>query len=666
MNDTLPGRATTGLGLAALLTTATMNAHHLAWWCLPLLLLAAGLHLHAVLRGDALPGRWARAGLALLLTAGVLASFRTLNGLAAGATLLAAMTAAKLFEARTLRDWYVIVGATLFLLMAACLDRQAFWRLPVYALSLWLCVAVLRGLAGGAALPAAALLRGSLRQLLYAVPLAVVLFLFFPRLPGAFWALPRDDTAVSGLSDEMSPGRIARLVESDDPALRARFEGPPPPPAERYWRGPVLHDFDGGTWRRHGGSAAAPTGHLTDVPLAFLGPAYRYSLTLEPNSHGTIVALEMTRPPDNPGSYYADDYQIMARRPIAQAEGFELTAYPHAMSRAPLPETARRIDLQLPADRNPRTRALAQRLRAAAADDADFAAHVLAYFRDGGFEYTLTPQTLGRDAVDELLFDTHQGFCGHFASAFVNLMRAGGVPARVVTGYQGGEWNAFGGYLTVRQSDAHAWAEIWLAGRGWVRADPTAMVAPERLNHALTELGAAFGEAGARAVYSPAWLHGAVQAWDAVNAWWQDDVVGFNYTRQLHIADWLGFGDRDWQTLAIALGAGMSAWLVWVAWSLRRLARAARPDALTRAWTRIDRHLARAGLARAAHETVLDFCERLAHTRPETAAVLDPLARHYSRLRFGPPADSAEVRRFLRAARAFRMPHPARRHGAAG
>jgi len=663
VNAAHPGRTTAGLGLAALLCTAAMNLHHLAWWCLPLLVLASALHLHASLRGHAQPGRWARAGLALLLTAGVLASFRTLNGLAAGATLLAAMTAAKLFEARTVRDWFVISGATLFLLLAACLDRQQLWRLPLYALNLWLVLATLRGLAGGENLAAAPLLRGAARQLLYAVPLAVVLFLFFPRLPGAFWALPGDEAGVTGLSDEMSPGRIARLVESDEPALRARFAGAPPPLIERYWRGPVLHDFDGYTWRRHrGGAGALPMDPAAHSALQFSGPSYHYSMTLQPNLHGTIVALEMTRPPELPNTYYSDDFQLVSRRPLSQAQAFELNAYPHAASREPLSGPQRRMDLQLPANRNPRARALALRLRAAASGDADYAARVLGYFRDGGFEYTLTPQRLGADAVDELLFDTHQGFCGHFASAFVDLMRAAGVPARVVTGYQGGEWNSIGSYLTVRQSDAHAWAEIWLDGRGWVRADPTAMVAPERLSRPLLDFGAGFGSAAARTVRAAPWLNGMAQAWDALNAWWQDDVVGFNFATQLNIAGWLGFGDRDWQTLAIALGAGMGLWLLWIAWSLRRLARAARPDRLTRAWTRIDRRLARAGLERAAHEGVLAYCERIARSHPSIAAALRPLARSYVALRFGPPGEAAQLAAFLRAARAYRIAraaHPA-------
>jgi transglutaminase-like putative cysteine protease len=636
------------LPIAALYAAALVNAHHLAWWCLPVLVLATGWHLRAVLYGHPQPARATRLGFAALVTAGVLLSFRTLNGLSAGATLLVAMTAAKLFEARARRDWYVICGATLFLLLAACLDRQQLWRLPLYASCLLLCLAALRGLSGGAPLPAATLLRESARQVLYALPLALLCFLFFPRLPGAFWSLADDDEAITGLGDEMSPGRIARLSESDEPALRARFDGAPPPAAQRYWRGPVLHDFDGFTWRRHRG-AAPPTG-----ALEFRGPAYHYSETLEPNTHGTVVALEMSQLPDTPYVSMSADFQLLALRPILEARSYELTGYPQAQMRGELAPAARQMDLALPANRNPRARELALRLRAQAADPAAYINSVYAFLHDGGFAYTLVPQPLGRNSVDELLFDTREGFCGHYASAFVDLMRAAGIPARVVTGYQGGEWNPIGGYLLVRQRDAHAWAEVWLEGRGWLRADPTAVVAPERLQRDLLQFGDGLGSSATRLLGASRWLTNLLQAWDAANAWWQDDVVGFNFARQLNLAGRLGFGDGDWQTLAIALGVALSAWLAWIAWSLRRLARAARPDALTRAWQRIDRRLARAGMPRADSEGVLAFCERLALARPDTAAALLPLARRYAQLRYGPPVDGAALREFLHAARAYR------------
>ena len=636
------------LPIAALLCTAAANQHHLAWWCLPLLLLATTIHLRGQLRGAPLPGRWARLGLAVLLTSAVLLSFHTLNGISAGATLLVAMTSAKLFEARQSRDWLVICGATLFLLLAACLDRQQTWRLPFYAGCLWLCAASLRGLASGGA-PALTLMRESGRQLLFALPVAAILFVFFPRLPGSFWTLPGDDEAITGLSDEMSPGNIARLAESDEPALRARFTGALPPVAERYWRGPVLHDFDGFTWRRHRGPPSQGQQNLS-----YVGPAYRYSMSLEPNSHGTVVALELTRPTDVPPLFFTDDYQLIAPRPITRAQNYQFTAFTQAQIAMPLSADARLTDLGLPKSRNPRSRDLAVRLRSVAASDAAYVQSVLDFLRTGGYEYTLTPQRLGRDAIDDLLFNTHQGFCGHYASAFVDLMRAAGVPARVVTGYQGGEWNPVGHFLIVRQADAHAWAEVMLPNRGWLRVDPTSVIAPERLTRESLQFGGDLGRRRSGASHTPRWLITTLQTWAAVNAWWQDDVIGFNYAKQLSVAEWLNFGDGDWQTLAVALGVALSTWLVWVAWSMHRSVRAERPDRLARAWLAIDQHMTRHGFPRAPHEGVLSYCERLAVTRPQQAAILLPLARRYCHLRYAQPSGTAATREFARASAASR------------
>ncbi len=643
-----PTRSGMRLALGGLLSAAALNAHHTAWWCLPVLAAACIWHLRVNLGTTRLPPRLLRIAIAMLLTAGVLLSFNTLNGLEAGATLLTAMIAAKLFETRATRDWYVILGAALFLLLAACLDRQQLWRLPGYALTLWLCAGALRGLDGGSNQPVALLLRGAGRQLLLALPLALVLFIFFPRLAGAFWALPTGETAITGLGDDMSPGDISRLVESDEPALRARFSGPLPPVAMRYWRGPVLHDFDGRTWHRQRGQVAG-------MPAVnYRGPAYHYTVTIEPNTHGTVLALELASPGELPLVVFTADYQLLATRPISQPQSFELSSYPEASSDAELSALARRIDLALPANRNPRTRSLATTLRASASGDAALVDLAMAYLRDGGFEYTLTPQRLGRDSVDDLLFGTHQGFCAHYASAFVTLMRAAGLPARVVTGYLGGEWNHFGGYLTVRQSDAHAWAEVWLAGRGWVRRDPTAVLAPERLARGRYDFAGSGAGSSARLLRAP-WLRNALLGWDALNAWWQDQVVGFNFRRQLDLARWLGFADRDWHALGVALGAGLIGWMLWMSWTLRHALRRERPDVLARAWGRIDARLRRAGLARAPHEVVLAHAERIAQSRPTQRATLLPLARRYTQLRYGPPGGGAELDEFLRGARRYRV-----------
>jgi hypothetical protein len=337
---------------------------------------------------------------------------------------------------------------------------------------------------------------------------------------------------------------------------------------------------------------------------------------------------------DLPYAFYTGDYQLISARPLTQSRSYALTSYPQHHDAASLSPLALRVDLALPPDRNARSLALGRSLREHASDDAAFVAATVDYFRNGGFEYTLTPPRLSLNSVDDFLFGTRQGFCGHFASSFVTLMRAGGVPARVVTGYLGGEWNPVGGYLTVRQSHAHAWAEVWLEGRGWIRVDPTAVVAPERLTRDYFDFIGDAARAPGRMLRTAPWIGGAIQAFEALNAWWQDRVVGFDFRRQFELLNALGFRDRDWQTLAALLGAGSLAWIAWLAWTMREQLRPLRRDALARLWLRLEKRLARVGLARAPHEGPIAFATRVGTARPAAAIELLSIARRYAKLRF--------------------------------
>jgi hypothetical protein len=283
--------------------------------------------------------------------------------------------------------------------------------------------------------------------------------------------------------------------------------------------------------------------------------------------------------------------------------------------------------------------------------DGAFIDRVLDYFRNGGFHYTLDPDLLNRDSVDDLLFNTHEGFCGHYASAFVLLMRAGGVPARVVTGYLGGSWNRYGGYLLLRQSDAHAWAEVWLEDRGWVRVDPTAVVAPGRLTHSLNELLPA---STTQRIFGATWLVNTIQAWQAVNAWWQDEFVGFNFEKQRSLMEGLGVKDQYLRALTFLLAAGGSLWLAVLVWSLRPRPQSGSNDSLTRSWRMFERKLRQAAAPRAQHEGPLAYAERVGRSRPDIANIVIALARRYARLRYGPAATAADLEQFRRAVRLMR------------
>jgi transglutaminase-like putative cysteine protease len=605
--------------------------------------------LAAARRGLWLPGPIARSLLALCMAAVVLARFHTLNGLTAGTTLLLLMAALKLLETRRTRDELVLIGAGLFLLLAGCLDREDLARVPLYALQAWLCCAALAVLATPSLTSRAALTLAA-RTLLIALPLALALFVFFPRLPGSFWAIPRGSAALTGLSDSMTPGGIAQLVADYSTAFRVRFEGARPA-ALLYWRGPVLHEFDGRTWRR------ADTALRARPRVEFLGEPVRYHVALEPTRRRFWFVLDLPAQSAGARTSLSYDYTLVAADPVNEPTAYEGVSYLASRAVDPLGAGSRREDTALPGNANPRTRELAQRLYTQAGSDSAYVTAVLDYLRRGGFVYSLEPQPLGADAVDELLFRTREGFCGHYASAFVTLMRGAGVPARVVTGYLGGEWNPIGDFLEVRQADAHAWAEVWLQGRGWTRVDPTAVVAPERLTRGMLQLMPGAFSASERLLYGPGWLGGLLQRWEAANAWWADHVVRFDFASQLDLLTRLGFRAPDARYLGWGFTAALCAWLLFMAWSSARLGRRPRPDGLARAYQRLCAKLARVAPPRAPHQGPLAYAGTVLAARPDLRAAVQGLFERYAQLRFGAATPgAAEVADFARAVRRLTLP----------
>ena len=599
-----------------------------------------------------LSGASVRALLALALVALVLVRFHTLNGLTAGTTLLVLMAALKLLEARRARDAYVIVGVALFLVLAACLDREDLARVPLYGLEALLCCAAL-ALIASPGLGGAAALRLAGRTLFLALPLGVALFLLFPRLPGALWAIPRSDEAATGLSETMSPGSITRLIATYEPAFRVTFIGARPPPEQLYWRGPVLHDFDGSTWRRRPSSLGAR------ASLEYLGTQYRYRVELEPSRQRFWFALDTPARSPDPAVLLSEDRELVAASPISAPVSFEAVSYTQTRASQPLESDARLEDTALPPG-NPRALALARSLRARAPTDETLVQAVLEFLRAGGFSYSVTPERLGPDPVDDFLFRTREGFCGHYASAFVTLMRDAGLPARVVTGYLGGEWNPIGGFLLMRQSDAHTWAEVWLSGRGWTRVDPTAVVAPERLRRGLLDLLPQALSARERLLRESRWLSALLQRWDAANAWWSTHVVKFDLDSQLGLLARLGVRAGDARYLGWGFMLVLSLWLAFGAWHLGDgTSRARPPDALARAYARLCRKLARSVLLRLPQQGPLDFAAAVSARRPDLAGDVRPLFERYAQLRYGVPSPTTrhrDVEEFARAVARLRLP----------
>ena len=415
----------------------------------------------------------------------------------------------------------------------------------------------------------------------------------------------------------------------------------------------MLHDFDGYAW-----SSEQPIAMLRQ-PVEWRGAPHDYDLMLEPTGRRWVFALDLAE--SWPRRYLqTSDYQLLSREPIDEPVTVQLRSWPQYVAGGELPLTTRRRDTRLPDKVNERSRALAAQMRAAAADETAYVRAVLAMFREQNFVYTLTPPKLEVDSVDDFLFNTRSGFCGHFASAFTNLMRAAGIPARVVTGYLGGEYNRLADYYIVRQSDAHAWSEVWLEGRGWVRVDPTAAVAPERVAGGLARALGADEPVPDRLLHEFAVLRDLRFAWDAVNTLWRERVVDFNKASQERLLESLGFAQPDWRTLGVLLTIGCVLLLAVLSLQLGRELRVRDADDVQRAYARFCRRLEQRGLARLRHEGASDFAARVRIARPDLAPQADIITSLYLELRYGKAAAAGALDELLRHVRAFRpAPRPA-------
>jgi transglutaminase-like putative cysteine protease len=592
--------------------------------------------------GWSLPPRILRFLIAVAGFAGVVLTYHTINGLNAGTALLAIMMGMKLLETRGQRDQMLLLFIANFLVLAGLLFDQTPWTGAYLLVSVWMITAGLLAVSkAGDVLPLQQTLRLSGRMLLHAVPLMLVMFLFFPRISGPFWSMPvLRAGASSGLSDEMSPGEISDLSLSAEIAFRAQFEGDLPAPRERYWRGPVLSAFDGMRW-----SVVVPSPQTTTDLIGFSGSEYRYRVTLEPHQKNWIFALDLPASWDRRGITMNRDLQLISRRPIRRLTAYNVVSQTRFTADVSMPQRLARRNLAIPADRNPKTQALARTMLAEAGNADLFISRVLQMFREQEFFYTLQPPRTGfRNGVDDFLFESRQGFCGHYASAFTLMMRAAGIPARVVTGYQGGEYNRLGDYLVVRQADAHAWSEVWLPSRGWQRVDPTAAVAPDRILRGFADTLPFALSAQERFLR----LHPALlqmrQAWDAMHNAWNEWILDYDLDRQHSLLEKLGFHKPDWKSLAMVLAAGLVLALFFLGLSTARGFRRRKTHPADKSWQLFCHRLAGKDLARKSDEGPLNFSRRVIESRPDLSAVVTEIADTYIAIRYYPNPGSDRLR----------------------
>ena len=622
--------------LAGLAIVAAPHALRAPWWLIFLTLLLYAWRGAGLWNRQLLPSRWMVLAVVAIGMLGIWLQYRAIFGRTSGIMLLLLFSGLKLLESRNQRDAAAVVFLTWFLAITNFLHTQS---IPT---AIGMCVAVATSIAAlvGFAAPRRGLLanlRTARLLLAQAVPAALVLFLLFPRVQGPLWGLPADAyTGMSGLADSMTPGSLSQLTLSDAIAFRVDFQGEVPRRRALYWRGPVMWDFDGRTWRL--GSPG-----IAEFAPPERGTRIEYSVLLEPHNRNWLFALE--RAASLPGrARYLDDGQVISLAPVRARMRYDMASAIEAEPSTGEADHRLRRALRLPPGFNPRARALAEGWRGASAGDAEILARAVEHFRRERLQYTTQPRLLGRDSVDEFLFDSREGFCEHFSSAFVFLMRAAGVPARVVTGYQGGDLNPVDGKFTVRQSDAHAWTEVYLGGRGWIRVDPTALSVPGRVDEGLARSVA--GDVLPLLMRPELeWLRALRNNWEALTHQWNLWVLGYNPERQRELMSWFGMPDADWLELASTLLAVLGAFVLGLfAWMLRRLAR---PDPVQAAWNLFCRKLGARGVARAPHEGPRDYAERAARNLPSVREPIRRIAALYIALRYGPggPGGRAGVSR---------------------
>ena len=623
--------------LLALAISLGPHVPYLPWWITSAFFICGIWRFGIEKRRRPIPSTWFRALLALLCFLGVLATYSTISGVGPGSALLAIMAALKLLETRKRRDQFVLLFISIFLVMSSLLREQYLWSLPyvvgsvVMIMTAWLRVSA----------PDSERARRSFstsgRLIMYAAPLAIAMWIFFPRIATPFWSVPMDTgTAQSGISDTMSPGDISSLSMSDAVAFRATFKGVIPEPRDRYWRGIVLTNFNGRTW-----TSSDPYEVRALEQVVYSSRPVEYSITIEPTRQIWVFALDMPESWNLSRTFMGPQQQLARSVPIDQRTVYDAVSYLDFRTDVDLSATARDFYTMVPESSNTEAQALARRMRAEVRSDSAYVDAVMRMFNEQEFYYTLQPPALGSNPVDRFLFETRQGFCEHYASAFAILMRSAGIPARVVLGYQGGEVNPMGGHMIVRQSDAHAWNEVWLEGVGWRRVDPTGAVAPERIEAGRS--GSMFdGVAESWGFSSPSmWVYELEMYMDALNAKWNEWILGYGPENQDRFMNWLGIDDPDWQKKALLLLAWTMGLLFAVSLLMALRNRMPKRD---RAAILYGKFVRKTGVEPQTGETPALFAARVIGKSPLSPPIVATITSTYLEARYGAP-DPDSLRR---------------------
>ena len=583
--------------------------------------------------GWKVPGRVVNGALAAIASSAIYIHFGTLIGRDAGVSLIVMMFCLKLLEMKWYRDAALILYLSFFIMVANFLFSQSLMMAAYMMLCIIIVLMAMQALNrtdGGVNIKQLA--RQASLMLLQAIPLMLVLFLFFPRLAQPLWQMPSNTSGTTGISDTMTPGDIGNLVNFTEPAFRVEFKGDIPDSSELYWRGLVFSNFNGLTWSRADTSFSKPS----DVQLA--GKKYEYQVLLEPHRRNWLYALEM---PESMSAYARTNSENTWERrfPLRTRLAYSLTSYSASSFGYQLSDTERAQNLSLPGDGNPAARRWAQQIYLEEqASPEKYINRVLRKINSENYSYTLTPGVMDAEMVDDFWFNKQKGFCEHYAGAFVFLMRAAGIPARVVTGYQGGEMNPYADYMLVRQSNAHAWTEVWLEGQGWKRIDPTAAIHPSRVEVDLSQAWAQrdniFNDVipGDWGKYTPGMIEKVQLIWDSLNNNWQSMVIDFDAENQHDFFANLGFPDMSMRDLANSLI--VFALIVMAITSVLFLRRRTTLDRTAKSYEKLRLKLSKIGFEHQSTEGPVDYIKRVISARPDIEAQLKPILALYLSIRY--------------------------------
>lgn len=605
------------------------------------------------------PGKIVQTLIILVSFLVTLYSYGHIFGQQPGIALVILMSILKLFETKSSRDCYVIIYSAFFIIASNFFYSQSIWLIIYVFFVVVTLVTILIALSDR--LKTVTLVERfklASRFVIYATPLMLILFFLFPRIPGPLWGLPEDAYASqTGLSEEMSPGSINRLISSSAIAFRVKFDKEIPQHNQRYWRGAVLSTYDGKTWRRSDAPVSAEVNIRYDEKPE---NNFRYKVTLEPTNLNWLLSLEY--PKTNKASGHKNQYRInreamlLSTDKITNVISYTMDSQISASNLALFEQEDHKNRL-LPVKINPGTVTLARRLlQAAEFDEQRYIKDVLSYFRDNEFVYTLTPDLLGQNAMDDFLFDSRRGFCEHYASAFTYLMRAAGIPARIVIGYQGGTMNPLDDYMIVRQSDAHAWSEVWVDGH-WSRIDPTATVSPDRVEQGILNAGLDNSRLPLLLVSNNSLIKNISFLYDSFQNNWNQWIIGFDQKKQDALLKSLGLEDVSSSNLILLLVTCLTITGLIVSWILLTH-NTVQKDRVQHYYNLLCLKLQRHGIQRQLNEGPVDFESRINRDHALSTDTQNDLVfifKAYRILHYGNRSDTNLINRYIRKVRSFKF-----------